>query len=196
MSLLSLFRKHTVYKCEDYEFIVNERTGEIIKFLPLKEGKIDTIVLPQLVKDSPVDFSINGNLTPRKKKFFRSYLRGQMKICSGCFDEYQGDLKLKLLANCSIRIGSTAFKRDTHVVFITADNLELKEVTAIFDSERGYIMDSWDLICDKNINIDRINLDDKALYEFSVHKLNYKYRNALIKVSHEKQHGKSDDCQI
>ncbi len=151
----NMYIKFDANKNPEYGFEVSG--NKILKFVPLSNDKIDTIILPCIAPSELFEMpKLNYKEINNSWQFFcikkiKKYVDGAIEISPYCF---KGIDKAKIIApfENSIKIDTLAFDDNAKIEFIVHHNLTLKQVHKIFNSGIIYEKENWLLIGDKTVS--------------------------------------------
>lgn len=173
----------------ELEYGFEVKGNEIVKFVPLKDGEIHTIILPPLVDNEEFPLSSVDMKSPHKatlyfqKRMMEDYVKGRVKLCAGCF---KGMKKLRIVVpfENSVMLDWGCFESDAKIELVLPQNLTLKQIGRFFDAGYDYERENWTLIADKKIRgqfgDNGLMRDDYSICEYDPENLSHTVANLSI----------------
>lgn len=161
----------------------------LLKFIPLTDQPIHSIILPKLVESKKCPDGINpsqnaSNLDYLKAEVLKKYISGSMEICTGCFEGVK-QAEIMVPFDNSIKLEWGCFDRNADIELFLRNNLGLKQVDRRFDSGFGYQCNSWTVIADEKLggffSVGNLGNDDYFIGNYSDALPEYKIANMSVK---------------
>ena len=138
----------------EYGFLFSE--NQLVKFVPLTNKPIHSIILPQMVKNETFDMADIDEDTQSKslaylyKNILRTYITGSVQIKEDCF---KGIKKARIIVpfENSIMLDWGCFDEDSNIELVLPKTLTLKQIYRTFDTGFDYEHENWTIIADKDI---------------------------------------------
>ena len=168
----------------------------LLKFIPLTDKPIPSIILPKLVESKKCPDNINPNHNSNwdyyKTNALLDYISGSMEICTGCFDGVK-QAEIVVPFENSIKLEWGCFDKNADIELFLRSNLELKQIDRRFDYGHGYQFHSWTVIADKKLEgffSVEDKYDDYAIGNYD--EIEPQYKIANLSVKHDNQLRLSD----
>ena len=192
----------------ELEYGFEVKGNEIVKFIPLKDGEINTIILPPLVENDEFSLSSVDINSPHKatlyfqKRIMEDYVKGRVRVCNGCF---KGLKKARIVVpfENSVMLDWGSFDSDAKVELVIYKSLTLKQIGRVFDTGLDYERENWTLIADKKIRghfgDNGLMRDDYSIYEYVPENLSYTVADfstaPLLKTASDREIEKANNKQ-
>ena len=182
-------------KNPEYGFIFSGNL--LIKFIPLTDNPIRSIVLPKLVESKKCPDNINPNQNPspmdyNKAKELKDYVSGSMKICTGCFEGVK-EAEIVIPFDNSVCLEWGCFDSNSDIELFVRNTLDLKQIDRRCDNGCGYQYSSWTVIADKKLggfcSVENLK-DDYFISDYNENSPENKFANLTVK--HDNQLTLSD----